>query len=95
MFDAGVRYVCERCGEDMNANVEASVISHPAVVAFYHDYGIDGFETPIWGFDWAVQPSATVVSEDPLRVNVPVERDGDRLVLTIDGDAAVVDEHRT
>jgi len=95
VFDAGARYTCERCGEDMNANVEASVISHPAVVAFYHDHGIDVSETPIWEFEWAVQPSATVVSEDPPRVEVPIEHDGDRLVLTLDADAEVVDERRT
>jgi len=94
VFDAGAQYTCERCGGDMNANVEASVISHPAVVAFYHDHGIDVSETPIWEFDWAVQPSATVVSEDPPRVEVPVEHDGDRLFLTLDEDAEVVDERR-
>ncbi|WP_436930014.1 winged helix-turn-helix domain-containing protein [Halosimplex halobium] len=94
VYDAGVRYACRRCGDDMFANVEATVLSHPAVVAFYYERGIDVAETPIWAFDWAVQPTASVVAEDPPRVEVPVEHEGDRLVLTLDEAADVVAERR-
>ena len=94
VFAVGAYYVCQRCGDDMFANVASTVVSHPAVVAFYHEHGVDVSETPIWSFDWAVQPTASVVAEDPLRVEVAIEEDGDRLVLTLDADAEVVDERR-
>jgi hypothetical protein len=48
----------------------------------------------IWELEWAVQPTATVDAGDPVRVEVPIELDGDRLVLVLDGDAAVVEERR-
>jgi len=93
-FDIGVQYTCERCGEEMFANVEASVIRHPAVVAFCYERGVDVTDTPLWELDWAVQPNATLVSTDPLRVDVPIECAGDRLVLTLDEQAAVITERR-
>lgn len=92
VFEVGVRYVCERCGEDMFANVEASLVFHPAVVAFHHERGVDIGTTPIWELDWAVRSSAEIVAEDPLRVEVSVECDGDVLVLTLDDRGDVVDE---
>ena len=91
-FDVGVRYGCERCGEELASNVEASVVPHPSVVAFYHERGVDVTTTPVWELDWAVRPVAEVAATDPLRVTVPVECDGDRLVLTLDESAAVVEE---
>jgi hypothetical protein len=93
-FEAAVRYVCQRCGTGVRASAGASVLFAPAVVAFYHDRGVDVSEMPMWEFDWAVRPSASVVSEDPTRVEVPVEHDGDRLVLTLDEGGDVVDERR-
>jgi hypothetical protein len=93
-FDVGVRYTCERCGEELSANAEASVIRHPAVVAFCYERGVDVSEAPLWELEWAVRPTARVVSESPLRAEVPVECKGDRLVLTLDEHAEVVAERR-
>lgn len=93
-FDVGVRYTCERCGEELFSNAEASVIGHPAVTAFHYQRGVDLTETPMWDLDWAVRPTAEVVSTEPLRVAVPVEHDGDRLLLTLDERATVVEERR-
>ncbi|MFB6139518.1 MAG: winged helix-turn-helix domain-containing protein [Halosimplex sp.] len=93
-FDAAVRYICQRCGAEVRASAGASVLFAPAVVAFYHERGVDVSETPMWEFDWAVRPSASVVSEDPVRVEVAVEHEGARLVLTLDGKGDVVGERR-
>ncbi|WP_121821749.1 DUF7351 domain-containing protein [Halostella salina] len=93
-YPFGVRYVCDRCGTGMFANVEAHVLFRPAVVAFHYERGIDVTETPIWELDWAVTPRAEAVAEDPLRVEVPVTVDGDRLRLTLDADATVVETRR-
>lgn len=91
-YDARVAYTCERCDSSISANVEVSVIAHPAVVGFHHEHGIDVTTTPLWELDWAIQPAATVVSEDPIRVEVPVAIEGDRLVLVLDETGTVVDE---
>lgn len=93
-FDVGVRYTCDRCGEEMCANAEASVIQYPAVIAFHHRRGIDLTDTPVWDLDWAVRPTAEVVDTDPLRVEIAIEYDGDVLVLTLDEGASVVEERR-
>lgn len=93
-YPFGVRYACDRCDTSMFANVEANVLFHPAVVAFHHERGVDPTETPIWELDWAVTPGAEAVSEEPLRVEIPVGVDGDRLRLTLDEDATVVETRR-
>ncbi|WP_136686559.1 winged helix-turn-helix domain-containing protein [Halorhabdus amylolytica] len=93
VFEAGISYACQRCGEVQYANVGACLCWYPAVVAFYHDRGVDITDTPVWEFEWAVQPSAEIRSTDPLRVAVPIEHDGDRLTLVVDQHADVVEEH--
>jgi len=93
-FDAVVDYDCRRCNWSIASNVESNLLTETAVLAFYHDHGIDPRETPIWDLKAAVTPTATVVSTDPLRVEVPFEIDGDRLVVTVDGTATVVDTRR-
>jgi len=92
VFAAGISYACRRCGEVRQANVAACLLWYPAVVAFYHDRGIDVDRRPIWEFEWAVRPTAEVRSEEPLRVAVPIEHDGDRLTLVVDEQAEVVEE---
>jgi hypothetical protein len=83
---------CDRCGNRYIASVAALVTRHPAVVAFYHDRGIDirdrmrePFETT--GTDEEV----TVVAEDPLRVAVTFEADGDSLRVVVGEDGDVVE----
>jgi len=92
VFEAGISYACQRCGEIQYANVAACLLWHPAVIAFYHERGVDVKHTPVWEFEWAVRPSAEVRSEDPLRVAVPVEHADDRLVLVVDENAEVVEQ---
>jgi len=94
VFEAVVVYSCRRCNMEMTANAATSVVPHPAVVGFHHDHGIDVEETPLWELEWAVQPTGEVVSGDPVRVEIPVELDGDRLVLVLGGDATVVEARR-
>jgi len=94
LFEAGVVYACERCSLELSANAASGVLTHPAVVGFHHEHGIDVDRTAIWELEWPVSPTADVVSEDPIRVEIPIELDGDRLVLVIDGSATVVEERR-
>ncbi|MFD1646556.1 ArsR/SmtB family transcription factor [Haloarchaeobius litoreus] len=87
--DVHVEYECQRCGEVVLATVPEAVARDPAVVAFYHDHGLDVALLPSWQLPWlTVAPE--VVSEDPMRVTVTVTLGDDTLSLTVDEGADVV-----
>jgi len=94
VFEAVVTYSCQRCNMEMTANAATNVVPHPAVVGFHYEHGIDIEETTLWELEWAASPTGEVVSEDPLRVEIPIELDGDRLVLVLDETATVIEERR-
>jgi DNA-directed RNA polymerase subunit RPC12/RpoP len=80
----GVEYTCTVCGQTVSGSVGAVTLDDPAVVAFHDDHGIDLRDRPVWTVAWPFRPHATVEREDPLRVRVVAEADGDRLALTLD-----------
>jgi len=94
-FEAFVRYQCERCGEGWFSDVGLALMSHPAVVAFHYDHGIDTRETPLWELEWVSADATTVADRDPLRVAVSVTLDDETLTLTVDDELTVLDEGRT
>jgi transposase-like protein len=73
-----------------------AVFDHPAVVAFYHEYGFDmpyGLDDPeVCGrlFD-RLKKEQTVASRDPVRIRVTATCDGAELHLTLDQNLTVVD----
>lgn len=81
---------CRRCWFQSGFTVGTSVLPHPALVAFFHERGVDVRERPFWTLPFCRPGAETVVSEDPLRVRVDVDRDGDSLSLTLDREAGVV-----
>lgn len=87
--DAHARYECERCGELVLASVPEALVRTPAVVAFYHDHGLDVDAIPTWRLPWLSAP-IEVVSTEPLAVGVTVTLDGDSLRLTVDERLEVV-----
>jgi hypothetical protein len=94
-FEAFVRYSCERCGAGWFTDIGLSLISHPAVVAFHYDHGIDTRETPLWELGWVSADASTVLDRDPLRVAISVTLDDETLTLTVDDELTVLDEERT
>ena len=87
----GARFTCRACGITVSTVLGATVIDHPAVVGFLYDHGIDLRETYLWDLDWLFEAHGSVTSEEPLRVAVRVEVEGDTIELTLDEDLAVVD----
>jgi hypothetical protein len=83
-------WACERCGALLQNDAGGCVLYHPAVVGFCHRRGVDVFDDA-----WTALAEHTgdgrVVGEDPLRVAVDVAVAGDRLELTLDETATVVD----
>jgi hypothetical protein len=81
---------CNRCGVFFQNSAGGCVLFHPAVVGFCYQHGVDVFQHT-WEILVENVGTATVRSEDPLRVQVDVSLDGERLELTLDDSATVVD----
>lgn len=93
-LDATVVYDCGRCGQWWHAVVPLAALTHPAVMGFHHEHGIDLRETPTWELPWLAIDAATVTDRDPLRVALTIALDGETLSLTFDRELSVVAEHR-
>jgi hypothetical protein len=83
---------CEDCGMTFWLPVSVCVAHHPAVVAYYHDRGVE-MDGDYLDMEHATGSNGTVVSEDPVRIEVEiVVGDADEaLVLTLDEETAVVE----
>jgi hypothetical protein len=91
-LDATVIYECRRCGTGWQSVVPYAILTHPAVVVFHYDHGIDLREIPDWNLDWPEIGLATVVNETPLRIEVPITLDDETRVFTVDADLDIVNE---
>ncbi|SEW23327.1 winged helix-turn-helix domain-containing protein [Halobacterium jilantaiense] len=82
--------VCQCCGHQHSLNPGMFVFDHPAVVAAYHDVGVDLRDRPLWTIDCCVPGAATLSSTDPprMRVTAGPERDCE---FRLDATATVVD----
>ncbi|MFB6302346.1 MAG: winged helix-turn-helix domain-containing protein [Haloferacaceae archaeon] len=94
IFWGVVHHVCGVCKFHMQLPTSHYPPTHPAVLAFYYDHGIE--------FDLASHEQRThlleyqeeVVSEDPLRIRTTIPLDGDELHVTFDEQMTVVDVSR-
>lgn len=84
-------FECDRCFNTSHASPGYVLISHPAVVSFYHDHGLDVREVPPWRLRMLTDEATTVIQEEPLEVAVEIRDDGDELVVTLDEDLDVID----
>lgn len=81
-------YTCSVCKNAWMVGPKLRVATHPAVVGFYYERGVefdvatDGARLTAWDRE--------LVSEDPVEIRVTVRCDGDRLDLTLDGELDVV-----
>lgn len=83
-------WTCNKCGVFLQNSAGGCVLFHPAVVGFCYQHGVDVFQHT-WEILVENVRTATVCSEDPLRVQVSVSLEGERLELTLDDSATVVD----
>lgn len=69
-----------------------TTLSHPAVVSFFHDRGVDLRDRSIWnvGPEWAER----VISTDPLAVRVSAALEEETLSLYLGRDCTVVHADR-
>jgi DNA-binding transcriptional ArsR family regulator len=91
-----VRYNCRRCKAQIFSTIGMHLLSHPAVVSFYDDHGIDLRREPLWDIDFAASSGNTSLrSRDPPRVVITVEAGDDRLGLVLDETASVIERDRS
>jgi len=86
---------CADCGTSIGTTIGLRLLADPAVVAFLWDHGdaVDG--RPFWEFPFCIDDAdAEIVSEEPFRVVVPIERGGEVLRVTVDRSAQVVETAR-
>lgn len=86
---------CDTCGNQFAATVGASVATHPDVVSFFAAHDVDVRRSPPWSFPFQHPGAERLVDEDPLRLAVDVEHDGDCLTATLDREATVVSTERS
>ena len=83
-------HLCRACGGVYFPSVGAALLSHPAVVAFCHERGMDLRDHYPWTVPFAFDPGrATITDRDPLRVRVDVRQGGDRCRVVLDESLSV------
>lgn len=88
---------CPVCKDVSGAPPYRIVAYHPAVVAFYYERGIalqyevDDFDSLRRREDLVVDHEQELVAEDPIRVRVTIEYEGDELHVALDEELNVID----
>lgn len=95
-----IHWVCSVCKYRGGSSPAGAMISHPTVVSFYHDhgvevgYGINDFEQAKQVLRLMRAHEDELVSTDPLRVVVTVTQGDETLRLTLDESMAVIETER-
>ena len=86
-----VRYDCRQCAQTVTTGLQHSLLTHPAVVRFYSDRGIDIQERSVWEFTILGFDGERVHSIDPFRASTVFTVDGDELTVVVDDEMCVVE----
>lgn len=89
-------YVCEHCGYTRRCLIWFKLMTHPAVISFYHEHGDIQESIPFRKLTEENPPyigniTETIVSEDPLRIRVTIPIADQKLYVTVDDALNVVD----
>lgn len=80
------RHDCSLCGVELNINtsVAGMIQVHPVVVSLFDDYGLRPRRLLPWEFQaYLCRDELSVLAEDPFRIVLPVEIEGDRYRLLV------------
>jgi DNA-binding transcriptional ArsR family regulator len=91
IFWTEVINTCEICTSVWKMPVPFHLSTHPAVVAFYYDHGIEFHLASYEHRAYFLTYQEELVSEDPLRIRTTIPLEGDELHVTVDGEMNVVD----
>ncbi len=86
-------FTCEHCKSTHRMWGYSPIGDETAVVMFFYERGLDllNIDTHNYGALHDVIQQTEVLSEDPLKITVTAALDGDRLVVTLDEEANVID----
>ncbi|ERH08639.1 MAG: hypothetical protein J07HX64_00385 [halophilic archaeon J07HX64] len=85
-----VLHECRQCEHKITSGVQYSLLTHPVVVAFHYDHGIDIRDCSIWEFT-SFMDRERVRSTDPFRASTVFTVDGDELTVVVDEEMRVVE----
>ncbi|ELZ05459.1 winged helix-turn-helix domain-containing protein [Natrialba asiatica] len=90
--DVAVTHVCQRCGYRLQSTVGLTLLDNAEVLVFHSERGVDLNTDPFWQFDWCVSDTqTTIVSDDPLRVQLTLPCAGAELVVRLDETVSVIE----
>lgn len=81
-FETMAQFVCQRCNWSIYADLPIALNSHPAVVSFHYENGVNLFEHHPWADISEVDER--VCSTDPWRVTITYAIGDDELSVTVD-----------
>lgn len=88
----GVRFECDRCGDELRSSASLPVLYQAATISFFERHGVDLLHDPSWRYyDADDDLRVDVTSDDPLTIQVSVTLDDEMLVATIGPDATIGD----
>ncbi len=83
--------VCGQCKSVARGPLTIAIFAHPTVTSFLHDHGVVHHFASWDTFQLAQQVSEDLLETDPVRIQLTVPCDDDRLQLTLDESLEVVD----
>ncbi|MFB6139637.1 MAG: winged helix-turn-helix domain-containing protein [Halosimplex sp.] len=94
-LDVFVRTACDHCGARYYMSVGLALLSHPEVVSFFRDRGVDLSDRRHWELEWAMTDRhLTVRSTDPWEVALSIPCEDETLELVVDDSLTVVEATR-
>lgn len=87
-----VLHACCTCDATIYTRAGDLLVTHPAVVSFFHDHGVDVTRRRVWRLPFAASDERTAVEEtDPWRATVRIDCEGDILRLRLDEELSVIE----
>ena len=86
--------VCDICKFDIEIPGFAPIFTETGVRAFYYDHGRDHdalYDAGAWDMLFDPIEAVEVTAKDPVELRVTVDLEGDRLTVTLDADATVIE----
>lgn len=89
-----VVHVCQSCDSISYTSAAVFLLDHPAFVSLLHEAGIDYRSVPLWQTPPELEWEETLLSTDPVRIEVTATIDGTTLTALLDGDFEVIEYDR-
>jgi hypothetical protein len=94
-IDHRVLHTCGTCDGSLYTRLGGLVVTHPAVVSFFYDHGVDVTRRHVWSLPFAASDERTTITDtDPWRATVRIDRAGETLRIRMDDEPSVVETIR-